>query len=182
MHAPTRLKYRSRPPHARIDPKVMAKGIGSGLRSGDPCPYERPRPTRSFLMIGDRNEPRGFLVSARPVIRCAICKNIFVVRWLAEISAIIWPLLAAVPNIRESNGMAAIGWLSMALAKARTSISGRLLMPTWLRQYSGGRSLGRDAFSMFNMFLVLRRLARSGSATIRISSAPTKARLVHPDH
>ena len=32
------------------------------------------------------------------------------------------------------------------------------------------------------MFLVLRRLARSGAATIRISSAPTRARLVQPDH
>src|SRR6266851_5201715 len=92
-------------------------------------PYERPRPARIFLMIGmigDNSEPLGFLVSARPVIRCAICKNILVVRWLAEISAIIWPLLAAVPNIRESKGMAAIGWLSMVLAKARASISGRL--------------------------------------------------------
>jgi hypothetical protein len=49
---------------------------------------------------------------------------------IAESSAIIWPLLAAVPNIRESNGMVAIGWLSMVLAKARTSISGRFVMPT----------------------------------------------------
>src|SRR5882757_1493359 len=129
-------------------------------------------------MIGARNEPRDFFVSGRPVSRCAICRNILVVRWLAEISAIIWPLLAAVPNIRESNGIAAIGGLSMVLAKARTSISGRLVMPTWLRQYSGGRSLGRDAFSIVIMFLVLRILARSGSATIRMSSAPIRARLV----
>src|SRR5258708_6214037 len=135
MHGGTGIKYRSPPPHTRIDPKVMAKRIGSSLcAADDPCPYERPRPARSFLMIGCRNEPLGFLVSARPVIRCAICKNILVVRWLAEISAIIWPLLAAVPNIRESKGMAAIGWLSMVLAKARASISGRLAMPTWLRQ------------------------------------------------
>src|ERR1700682_202939 len=182
MHAPTRLKYRSRPPHARIDPKVMAKGIGSGLRSGDACPYERPRPARSFLMIGCRNEPRGFLVSARPVIRCAICKNILVVRWLAAISAIIWPLLAAVPNIRESNGIEAIGGLSIVLVNPRASISGRFGMRTWFRQYSGARSLGRADFSMFKIFLVLRRLARSGSATTRISSAPTSTRLVHPDH
>src|SRR6476659_7081735 len=86
--------------------------------------------TRNFSMIGDRNEPRGFLVSPRPVSRRAICRSILVVRWPAEISAIIWPLLAAVPNIRESNGIAAIGWLSMVLAKARTSISGRFVMPT----------------------------------------------------
>ena len=42
--------------------------------------YAAPRPTRNFLMIGDRNEPFGFLVSARPVSRCAICRNILVVR------------------------------------------------------------------------------------------------------
>ena len=78
--------------------------------------------------------------------------------------------------------MVAIGWLSIVLAKARTSISGRFDMPTWLRQYSGGRSLGRDDFSMVIMFLVLRMLARSGSATMRMSSAPTSARRVHAVH
>src|SRR6267378_8041108 len=107
----------------------------------------------NFLIRGDRNEPRGFLVSPRPVSCCAICRSILVVRWPAEISAIIWPLLAAVPNIRESNGIAAIGGVSTALANPRVSISGRFGMPTWLRQYNGGRSLGRDVFSMFNMFL-----------------------------
>jgi hypothetical protein len=85
---------------------------------------------RNFSMIGDRNEPRGFLVSPRPVSRRAICRSILVVRWPAAISAIIWPLLAAVPNIRESNGIAAIGELSIALANSRTSISGRFGMPT----------------------------------------------------
>ena len=35
---------------------------------------------RSFSRRGDRNEPRGFLVSPRPVSRCAICRNISVVR------------------------------------------------------------------------------------------------------
>src|ERR1700737_963723 len=114
-------------------------------------------------MIGDRNEPFGFLTS-RPVSRCASCRNILVVRWFAAISAIIWPLLAAVPNIFESKGMAAIGGLSMVLVNPRGSISGRLGIPTWLRQYNGGRSLGRDAFSTFSIFLALRRLARSGSA------------------
>src|SRR5207302_3373453 len=64
---------------------------------------------RSLSIRGDRNEPRGFLVSPRPVSRCAICRNISVLRWLAEISAIIWPLLAAEPNICGSNGIAAIG-------------------------------------------------------------------------
>src|SRR5882757_6885522 len=101
---------------------------------------------RSFSMRGDRNDPRGFLVSPRPVSRCAICRNISVVRWLAEISAIIWPLLAAEPNICASNGMEAIGGLSMALANSLALISGRFGTPTWLRQYSGVRSFGRDAF------------------------------------
>ena len=35
---------------------------------------------RSFLMMGEKNEPRGFLVSPRPVSRCAICRNILAVR------------------------------------------------------------------------------------------------------
>src|SRR6201999_2533443 len=73
---------------------------------------------RSFSSMGDRNEPLGFLVSPRPVSRCAICRNISVVRWLALISAIIWPLLAARPNICGSNGIEAIGGLSIALANS----------------------------------------------------------------
>ena len=35
---------------------------------------------RNFSIRGDRNEPFGFLVSPRPVSRCAICRNISVVR------------------------------------------------------------------------------------------------------
>src|SRR5260370_5163199 len=85
---------------------------------------------RNFSIRGDRNEPRGFLVSPRPVNRCAICRNISVARWLAEISAIIWPLFAAEPNICGSNGIAAIGWLSIALANSFALISGRFGMPT----------------------------------------------------
>src|SRR5205823_1400236 len=136
---------------------------------------------RSLSIRGERNPPRGFLVSLRPVSRCAICRNISVVRWLAASSAIIWPLLAAEPNICGSNGRDAIGWLSIALANSLALISGRFGTPTWLRQYSGIRSFGRDAYKRSNIFLELRRLARSGAATIRMSSAPTKARLVHPD-
>src|SRR5216683_8281489 len=89
---------------------------------------------RSFSRRGDRNEPRGFLVSPRPVSRCAICRNISVVRLLSENSAIIWPLFAAEPNVCGSNGSAAIGWLSMALANSLALISGRFGTPTWLRQ------------------------------------------------
>src|ERR1700726_3489975 len=89
---------------------------------------------RNLSIRGDRSEPRGFLASLRPVNRCAICRNISVVRWLAEISAIIWPLLAAEPNICGSKGIAAIGWLSIALAKSPPLISGRFGTPTWLKQ------------------------------------------------
>src|SRR6202012_2224869 len=117
---------------------------------------------RNFSIRGDRNDPRGFLVSLRPVSRCAICKNISVVRCVSEISAIIWPLLAAEPNICGSKGIETIGWLSIALANSTALISGRFGTPTWFRQYSGGRSLGREALSRSKMFLVLRRLARSG--------------------
>ena len=35
---------------------------------------------RNFLRMGKKNDPRGFLVSPRPVSRCAICRNILVVR------------------------------------------------------------------------------------------------------
>jgi hypothetical protein len=35
---------------------------------------------RNFLKMGEKNEPRGFLVSPRPVSRCAICRNILAVR------------------------------------------------------------------------------------------------------
>src|ERR1700761_3758713 len=132
-------------------------------------------------MIGASNEVRGFLTSPSPVNWWAMFRNVLLTRWFAEISATIWPLLAAVPNNRELNGITAIGAVSSVLAKLLRPISGRFGRPTWLRQYSGGRSLGRDAFRMLIMFLALRRLARSGSATIRISSAPSSARLVQAD-
>src|SRR5690349_24378164 len=86
---------------------------------------------RNFSIKGDSNELFGFLVSPRPVSRCAICRNISVVRGVAEISAIIWPLLAAEPNICGSNGMAAIGWLPIALADCAAGMSGLFGIPTW---------------------------------------------------
>src|SRR3981081_1361560 len=89
---------------------------------------------RSFSIRGDRNEPRGFLVSPRPVRRCAICRNIAVESGPAEISAIICPLLAAEPNICGSNGIAAIGSLSIALANSLALISGRFGPPPLFRQ------------------------------------------------
>src|ERR1700712_3431781 len=112
---------------------------GFGARVSLSAPLRLPNTTvlhadgyfaRNLSSRGDRNEPRGFLVSPRPVSRCAICRNISVVRWLAEISAIIWPLLAAEPNICGSNGIDAIGWLSMALANSPALISGRFGTPT----------------------------------------------------
>src|SRR5206468_270998 len=139
-----------------------------------------PRPDLpfSFFRSGPSSERFGFFTSPRPARRFAMFWNSSVVRWLLETSAIIWPLLAAVENSFESNGITAIGWLSMVLANDLTSISARLCMPTWLMQYSGGRSFGRAAFSTVSMFLVLRRFARSGSATITMSSALTSARRV----
>ena len=89
---------------------------------------------RNLSSRGDNNELLGFLVSPRPVSRCAICRNISVVRCVAEISAIICPLLAAEPNICGSNGIVAIGGLSIALANSLAGISGRFGMPTWFRQ------------------------------------------------
>ena len=100
------------------------------------------RPPRAFVgrapqLLDDRRQERvrDRLVTARPVRRRAICRNILVVRCLAEICAIIWPLLAAVPNILEVERN---GGDRLALDRlgefARGSISGRLCMPTWLRQ------------------------------------------------
>src|ERR1700712_546116 len=112
---------------------------GFGARVSLSVPLRLPNTTalhaggyfaRNLSSRGDRNEPRGFFVSPRPVSRGAICRNISVVRWLAEISAIIWPLLAAEPNICGSNGMAAIGWLSIALADLPEFIFRRLGIPT----------------------------------------------------
>jgi hypothetical protein len=42
--------------------------------------HARPYLARNFLMMGEKNDPRGFLVSPRPVSRCAICRNILAVR------------------------------------------------------------------------------------------------------
>src|SRR5688500_6185094 len=181
-----------------ISVDVCASGVGgvisvrpASFRALSSGPLRLPNTTvlhamtylaRNFSMNGGRNDFFGFFASPRPVRRWAICRNISVVRWLGAISAIIWPLFAADPNTCGSNGMLTIGWLSMALANSLALISGRFGTPTWLRQYSGGRSFGRAALSKSNRFFVLRRLARSGVATMRISSAPIRARLVQPDH
>src|SRR5450432_1290312 len=117
-------------------------------------------------MSGVRKPERDRFVSARPVRDCANERKVSAARWLAETSAIICPLLAAVPNTCGSNAIDAIGSNSSALAKSADLISGRLGTPTMLRQYCGRESFGRAAFKRSIRFLVLRRFARSGAATI----------------
>src|SRR5581483_9317568 len=124
--------------------------------------------------------PRARLVSARPVSACASERKVSAARWLAETSAIICPLFAAVPNTCGSNGIVAIGSNSSALAKSADLISGRFGTPTMLRQYCGRLSFGREARNRSIKFLVLRRFARSGAATIRMSSAPISVRRAQP--
>jgi hypothetical protein len=85
-------------------------------------------------MMGVNRPDFDFLVSTRPVSVCASWRNVSAVRWEDDSSAIIWPLLAAVPNTGGSNGMTATGWSSSALAKSAGLISGRLGTPTMLRQ------------------------------------------------
>src|SRR5262245_25887554 len=64
----------------------------------------------SSLPSSGENRPGfSFLVSERPVNSCASWRNDSAVRWLADNSAIIWPLLAAAPNTCGSNGMTATG-------------------------------------------------------------------------
>src|SRR5262245_39253144 len=88
----------------------------------------------SISMMGANRPDLDFLVSPRPVSKCASWRNVSAVRWEDDSSAIIWPLLAAVPNICGSNGITATGWSSSALAKSAGLISGRLGTPTRLRQ------------------------------------------------
>src|SRR5260370_11841136 len=116
---------------------------GFGTRVSPSCPLRLPNTTilhdaahlpRSFSIRGDSSEPRGFLLSLRPVSRCAICRNISVVRWLADTSAIIWPLLAAEPNICGSKGIVTIGWILIAFANSPALVSGRFRTPTLVRQ------------------------------------------------
>src|ERR1700712_5670909 len=84
---------------------VDAAGFGALTSTSDPLrlpnttvPHAKDYLARSLPSKGARKLVRGFLASPRPVSRCAICRNISDVRWLAEISAIIWPLLAAEPK------------------------------------------------------------------------------------
>src|SRR5439155_10975677 len=94
----------------RADKSPAARGCQDALRCGaDP----RPDLPFSFFSSGPSSERFGFFTSPRPARRFAMFWNSSVVRWLLETSAIIWPLLAAVENSFESNGITAIGWLSM---------------------------------------------------------------------
>ena len=64
---------------------------------------------------------------------------------LGWISAIIWPLLAAVPNSCASNGMIADGSVSSALAKSAAGNFGPLRHAGHVQQDRGWWSLGRAA-------------------------------------
>src|ERR1700734_2233482 len=116
-HGPSPFEGRAGHGHLRVTDNTDFKPAAASrvpqirhqpLRTGEAAMRELLRPV-TFWMIGARNEPRGRLVSTRPVSRCAISRNVRVVRCFAESSAIIWPLFAAVPNSRESNGIEAIG-------------------------------------------------------------------------
>ena len=133
-------------------------------------------------MSGVSRLVRDRFTSVRPVSDCASERNVSAERWLDDTSAIICPLLAAVPNTCGSNGIDAIGSNSSALAKSAVLISGRFGTPTMLRQYCGRLSFGRAARSRSIRFLVLRRLARSGAATMRMSSAAISVRRAQPVH
>src|SRR5579862_2484830 len=122
----------TRPGRRRRAPLPLSAARADGARYL-PAAAERLGLPRSFSSTGENSE-RDFFGSARPVSCRAICWKISEARWLFASSAIICPLLAAVPNTFESNGIAATGGLSMVLAKLLTSISGRLCMPTWLMQ------------------------------------------------
>src|SRR5262249_61813 len=94
-----------------------------------------PTPTHaerfiSFSSNGLNRPGLAFLVSHLPVSRCASWRKGSPVGWDEDISAIIWPLLAAVPKTCGSNGMIAAGSSSSALAKSAGLISGRLGTPT----------------------------------------------------
>ena len=77
--------------------------------------------------------------------------------------------------------LAALGMRNVA-ALAAYGLASFVLVANVQEIVRGVRSFGRATFKRSNKFLALRRLARSGAATIRISSAPIRARLVHPDH
>src|SRR3982074_33963 len=76
-----------RAPHWKLVPARWPRALSPAVRYQFRYAYQTRRHStrlayfaRSFSIRGDRNEPRGFLVSARPVSRCAICRNISVVR------------------------------------------------------------------------------------------------------
>jgi hypothetical protein len=71
------------------------------------------------------------------------------------------------------------GTRSTALAKSLTLISGRFGIPTQFIMSFGCSSCARAERSISSMLFVLRRFARSGAATITISSALTSMRLAH---
>ena len=68
--------------------------------------------------------------------------------------------------------------MPMVSAKSLEGISGRLGVLAWLITRRGEMSLGRAFLTSSMMFLALRKLARSGVATITISSAAIRQALL----
>ena len=81
--------------------------------------------------------------------------------------------------------LAAMAWVSRRAARTDRTRAAALLWGGWVLVtglvFSYMRTGGFDK-EVRTMFLVLRRFARSGSATMTMSSALTSARRVQPDH
>src|SRR5829696_2468239 len=120
--------------------------------------------------------------SLRPVIAAASSPNASVIFPAGCTSAIIWPLFAAVPKSWASKGSDEKISVPSAFAKSAAEISGRFGKPTWLSTILGLRSFGRAWRRLSKRFLVLRRLASSGAATMAISSAPMSVRRTQAVH
>ena len=169
---------------------ASATRCGAGGAAAAPAPCARPdliaarlpntarlRAFRLALaqLLEQRREQAAlarFFTSARPVSSWASWRNISAVGGLADTSAIIWPLLAAVPNSCGSNGMIATGSIVERLGEVGRLDLRPLRHADLVEAVAGRRSFGARRLAAGRcMFLALRRLARSGAATIRISSA-----------
>ena len=80
-------------------------------------------------------------------------------------------------QLRHRTGATATSSMPSALAKSAAEISGRFGTPTWLSTSLGGGRSAAPGAAASKRFLALRRLARSGAATMTISSAPISVRL-----
>ena len=140
-------------------------------------------PQLSLMQSATGTDPsRSFGPASDPSAARAICRNISVVRWSrGDFRDHLAVVGRPCRTVCRSNGIAAIGGLRSRLGEL-ARVDFRALRQTDLIETIQRRPVvGPRRFQHAQAcLLVLRRLARSGSATIRISSAPTKARLVHP--